>query len=297
MTTGPYDQDPDNVRGADSTQGSGATPPDPASSGGSPYGSPQYGEPQYGDQQYGNAPYGDAQYGQAPEGGAPYGDSPYGGQTPYGAAPYGDSSYGTPPGYGEPYPTAGYQSYPAAGGANQMSGPGRPADLGVRFGARVIDTLIVGIPMFIIQAIILAAFGTSGGGSSFSLDSPGVGYWVVNAIVSIIFAAVWVAYFVYLETTKGQTLGKQVLHLRVLGASGSNPTRDESLKRNGYVVLLSVGMMLAAIIPFVGPIINWLCYIAALVFVIIIAVTISNSPTKQGKHDEMAGGTQVVTTQ
>jgi hypothetical protein len=27
---------------------------------------------------------------------------------------------------------------------------------------------------------------------------------------------------------------------------------------------------------------------------IVIAVTISNSPTKQGKHDEFAGGTQVV---
>ena len=27
---------------------------------------------------------------------------------------------------------------------------------------------------------------------------------------------------------------------------------------------------------------------------IVIAVTISGSPTKQGKHDELAGGTQVV---
>ena len=27
---------------------------------------------------------------------------------------------------------------------------------------------------------------------------------------------------------------------------------------------------------------------------IVIAVTINNSPTKQGKHDELAGGTQVV---
>ena len=33
---------------------------------------------------------------------------------------------------------------------------------------------------------------------------------------------------------------------------------------------------------------------APLVAVIVIAVTINGSPTKQGKHDELAGGTQVV---
>jgi len=32
----------------------------------------------------------------------------------------------------------------------------------------------------------------------------------------------------------------------------------------------------------------------AFVAMIVIAVTITGSPTKQGKHDELAGGTQVV---
>jgi hypothetical protein len=31
-----------------------------------------------------------------------------------------------------------------------------------------------------------------------------------------------------------------------------------------------------------------------LIAIIVIAVTINSSPTKQGKHDELAGGTQVV---
>ena len=31
-----------------------------------------------------------------------------------------------------------------------------------------------------------------------------------------------------------------------------------------------------------------------LIAVVVIAVTINSSPTKQGKHDELAGGTQVV---
>ena len=41
------------------------------------------------------------------------------------------------------------------------------------------------------------------------------------------------------------------------------------------------------IIPFIGGLL-------LLIAVIVIAVTINGSPTKQGKHDELAGGTQVV---
>ena len=41
------------------------------------------------------------------------------------------------------------------------------------------------------------------------------------------------------------------------------------------------------IVPFIGGLLT-------LVAVIVIAVTINGSPTKQGKHDELAGGTQVV---
>jgi len=41
------------------------------------------------------------------------------------------------------------------------------------------------------------------------------------------------------------------------------------------------------IIPFIGGLLG-------VVAIIVIAVTINSSPTKQGKHDELAGGTQVV---
>ena len=44
---------------------------------------------------------------------------------------------------------------------------------------------------------------------------------------------------------------------------------------------------LIPIIPFVGGLL-------AFVAILVIAVTISGSPTKQGKHDDLAGGAQVV---
>jgi hypothetical protein len=41
------------------------------------------------------------------------------------------------------------------------------------------------------------------------------------------------------------------------------------------------------VVPYFGSLLAVLAYLA-------IAVTISANPTKQGKHDELAGGTQVV---
>jgi hypothetical protein len=41
------------------------------------------------------------------------------------------------------------------------------------------------------------------------------------------------------------------------------------------------------VIPYLGPLLAFIAYV-------VIAATISGSPTKQGKHDELAGGTQVV---
>jgi hypothetical protein len=59
----------------------------------------------------------------------------------------------------------------------------------------------------------------------------------------------------------------------------TKPTAAQSAIRNLWTVL--------PIIPFVGGLLGF-------VAIVVIAVTISSSPTKQGKHDELAGGTQVI---
>src|SRR5699024_4177340 len=155
------------------------------------------------------------------------------GSPDYGAQPYGSggSGYDTTGGYGRypppPPPPGDYQAYPA-GGANQMSGAGAPGGLGVRFGARVIDHLIIGIPYAIISGVLGAVL------------SAGIASYLVGALIGIIYAIVLTGYFVYFETTSGQTLGKQLLHLRVEGPRGGLVNQTESLKRNGYVVLESI---------------------------------------------------------
>jgi uncharacterized RDD family membrane protein YckC len=140
------------------------------------------------------------------------------------------------------------------------SGGQEPGGLGLRFVARLIDGIIVNIVAVVI-VLILGAM---------------TNYWVAGLFSGLLMFI----YFLAFETTQGWTPGKKALGLSVHGPSGTlKPTAQESAIRNSWTLL--------NVIPFVGGLLT-------LVAVIVIAVTINNSPTKQGKHDELAGGTQVV---
>ena len=168
------------------------------------------------------------------------------------------------PGYGYPPPpnpygaTGGY--YPA--GLPQVGyGYGsNPGGLGVRWFARFIDGLIVGVVSWLLAAVF---------GSSDSIMVTGLFTGVLTF-----------AYFVAMEVTQGRTVGKMLLGLHVRGAGGAaKPDLKQSAIRNAFTLL--------PVLPYVGGFLG-------VVAMIVIAVTISSSPTKQGKHDELAGGTQVI---
>ncbi|OZC94966.1 RDD family protein [Rhodococcus sp. 06-235-1A] len=141
-----------------------------------------------------------------------------------------------------------------------MPGGAQPGSLGIRFAARFVDGLIVGVVQVILYLILPNGFFGS----------------LIFGIVSAVLAF---AYFTYLESSRGQTLGKQIFGLRTVGAAGGIPTQAEAAKRNAFLLL--------NIVPIVGSFLVLVAYI-------VIAVTINSSPTKQGKHDEIAGGTQVI---
>jgi uncharacterized RDD family membrane protein YckC len=107
----------------------------------------------------------------------------------------------------------------------------------------------------------------------------------LTAVVGLLSGLAMLGYAAYFESTKGWTLGKKVLGLSVTGPNGGLPTLEEAAKRNAYLALQSLTW-----IPFLG----WLFNFASLAAYIGIAVTIEQSPTKQGFHDKFAGGTQVV---
>ncbi|HNP14362.1 MAG: RDD family protein [Mycobacterium sp.] len=166
-----------------------------------------------------------------------------------------------PPGYGPPtgYPVP---QYGQAGGypPPPQYGAGNPGGLGIRFAARVIDGILVGIIAFLLAFVV-------------GLQS--------NIMVTGLFSGLLMfVYFVALEVTQGASLGKKILGLSVRGAGGApKPDVKQSAIRNSFTLL--------PIIPYIGGLLAFIAYV-------VIAITINGSPTKQGKHDELAGGTQVV---
>lgn len=215
----------------------------------------------------------------------PGGDQPYGGpqqpqgnpQQPQGIPP---QTYG---GQQQPYP---------AGMSQTASGPGRPGELLTRFLARILDGIIVAIPTAIV-VVLLQILGRAMGS---------VGEWLFGILAAIVYVIAVMGYFSWMEANKGQTLGKLVLKLRTEGPSGGNPTMQQAFKRNSFYLITLAGVLLGAVVSIgilwiLGSIIQVLAGIAGFVVVIMIAVSINSSPTKQGMHDKFAGGTRVVTTE
>lgn len=138
-----------------------------------------------------------------------------------------------------------------------------PGGLLKRFLARLIDGIIVSI---IGSVGIVAIF------------SP---RHLSDLLVTGVFTGVLMfVYFVAFEVGTGWTPGKKLLGLEVRGPAGApKPDLKQSAIRNSWTLL--------PVVPLVGGLL-------AVVAIIVIAVTVSSSPTKQGKHDELAGGTEVV---
>ncbi|MBF6328485.1 RDD family protein [Nocardia transvalensis] len=248
---------------------SGGYDPNQYPQGGQTYGQPypQGGQPYPGPGQYAQQPYGQQPYGQQyPPGGQPYGQqTAYGQQPGYGQQPYGQpqDAYGQQQfgqqQYGQPY------GQPHFGQPNVPPGTA-PGDLGSRFGARLIDGLIVSVPMMIVIMILTVVFGGS--------------FWFFYGIAMPLLGLAYAGYFVAMETSRGTTIGKKMVGLRVVAPGGAAKlTPEVSLRRNLYAALY--------IIPCLGP-------VAGFVMAIVNGVTISQDPNKQGWHDKFAGGTQVV---
>ncbi len=167
-----------------------------------------------------------------------------------------------PPGYGPPtgYPVPQYGQPGGYPPPPVPQGSGTPGELLPRFGARVIDGILVGVISYLLIFIV-------------GLQS--------NIMVTGLFSGLLMfIYFVALEVSQGASLGKKILGLSVRGAGGApKPDLRQSAIRNSFTLL--------SIIPFIGGLLALIAYI-------VIAVTINSSPTKQGKHDELAGGTQVI---
>lgn len=146
---------------------------------------------------------------------------------------------------------------PSGGGAAPVG-----AGLGARFGARLLDWLIVAIPLSIVLTLI-------GWGAAAALDVGGTRGQIVSLLQSLLVFA----YFVGLESSRGATLGKSILGIEVQGPDGRPPSVERAMKRNAW--------MLLGLIPAIGGVL-------VLAAVIAIMITINSGSDMQGLHDEWA---------
>lgn len=159
------------------------------------------------------------------------------------------------------------------GWGDDLRPPGmiRPAGVGKRVGAYVIDIVLITVALGIVFAFVLSGSGT--------LPTSPDGIDQTNAYATSVGTAVLtLAYFMLLEAGSGQTLGKRALRIKVVSAADGStpPSFADAFKRR---VLFVIGN----VIPVIGSLIGFVVPLAALI------TAIQDEPANQGFHDRWAG--------
>lgn len=207
---------------------------------------------------------------------------------PYNPPPAPQQPYNPPPqqpyqqagGYQQPgYQQPGYQQPGQFGGA--PTGYGAPGQLGERFLARLIDGFVLAIPIIIVNFVFSAIFLR---GFTYSTGE----YLLFWLFTSVAWVAIELGYFGFLESSRGQTVGKMAMKLKTVGPDGvSNPTMAQAIRRNFFYAI-----QLVYIIPILGSIVGGLAMLGVLIY---IAITINNdTANRQGFHDHFGEGTRVI---
>jgi uncharacterized RDD family membrane protein YckC len=159
----------------------------------------------------------------------------------------------------------------------------QPGTLVDRFVARLIDGILIGVVNAIIVSVLVVGLIGLNGANAFGSYGDNYGPSLVAALIGVV---INLAYFAFMESRQGRTLGKTVMKLHVQGAAGGNPTVEESLKRNWWLALPAL-----AVVPVVGGLIGSLI---ELVIVILIAVQINSDPERRPTVSDRFADTRVI---
>ncbi|MEU9853844.1 RDD family protein [Streptomyces sp. NPDC047974] len=179
-------------------------------------------------------------------------------------SPY-DSPYPPPPPYG------GYGG--GYGGTDPLSGMPPLAETGRRVLARLVDWVIIAVPLAIIGIPFDVYDRATVDGDDFQATWTGGGQLVFQLLTIV----AYVAYDTVLTAKNGQTLGKRLMKLRVAMLNdGTTPLMSQSLLR--------------AVVLWLPALVCCACLWPLLILVLILV----DKPYKQGLHDK-AAKTVVVT--
>jgi uncharacterized RDD family membrane protein YckC len=111
---------------------------------------------------------------------------------------------------------------------------GRPAGFWIRVVAYIIDGVIVGIVNFILTFVVTLAAGGSINGAPATL-------------LQLIGTLIWVAYFSYFWSSRGQSVGMMATNLRVTRSDGSPLTLGRAIGR-AFALILSFAIIFIGVI-------------------------------------------------
>jgi uncharacterized RDD family membrane protein YckC len=185
---------------------------------------------------------------------------------PSGGSPY-DSGPPPPPHDQGPYGGGPY------GGSDPLAGMPPLAEPGKRILARLIDFLIISVPLYLISLPFGGAVDVSsdGAGDDDFADAIGNSYSGHQMLWSLIGLVVYVAYDTYLTHKDGRTLGKRLLKMRVAMLN------DGSVPDTGSALMRAVVLWLPALLC--CPCLWWL---------INIVMMFTDKPYRQGLQDKAA---------
>ncbi|MFF7011526.1 RDD family protein [Streptomyces fimicarius] len=211
--------------------------------------------------------------GQPPEDDDPFLKKPQEPSPPSEGQPYGSAPPPPPP----PPPNDPYGSGGGFGAPDPLAGMPPLAEPGKRILARLIDFLIISIPLYLISLPWGGAVDVNGDGDDGFGDAVASGYSGHQLLWSIIGLVVYVAYDTYFTHKDGRTVGKRLLKLRVAMLNdGRVPDTGAALMR--AVVLWAPALLCC-------PCLWWL---------INIVLMFTDKPYRQGLQDKAAKTVVVV---
>ncbi|BFP54969.1 RDD family protein [Streptomyces sp. ID03-2B] len=212
--------------------------------------------------------------GQPPEDDDPFLKKPQEPSPPSEGQPYGSAPPPPPP---PPPPNDPYGSGGGFGAPDPLAGMPPLAEPGKRILARLIDFLIISIPLYLISLPWGGAVDVNGDGDDGFGDAVASGYSGHQLLWSIIGLVVYVAYDTYFTHKDGRTVGKRLLKLRVAMLNdGRVPDTGAALMR--AVVLWAPALLCC-------PCLWWL---------INIVLMFTDKPYRQGLQDKAAKTVVVV---
>jgi uncharacterized RDD family membrane protein YckC len=152
------------------------------------------------------------------------------------------------------------------------------ADVPNRAIAMIIDVIAMLIVFFVIGVIAVAIFGVNAFGVSVATTTS----LLFQAVISY---AIWAVYFIYTWVAMRGTPGMKLLGMQIgHEADGRTLTYQQAAVR--FAVLFGPQIvigLLAALVPSLGAL-----GLLSFIWLIVVLVTMAQSPTKQGIHDKYA---------